>query len=392
MKLLVLKLGVSRAFSALVAFAGVAVIARTHPLDVVGEINASLALIQVAALCLGFGLNTAIVYFSKSDIAITRWLTMHACMLTVGLTIPAVALASMFSATYALLAACSGLVAILTHVAGFLQSNQDFDKQAVLIVMQPCAIPLANQMGLLVSNEVLWFFLAYATVNLALASAFLVLVVRPWLISEPRPGYPGKTFYAYGLAALGHNGVNAVWYSADVLLVRYGLSSDFLGIYSVAASVAKSSWLVVDSVGLIIFPRKIAGTLSRSQYGRVQMLCLVYGFGVIGAWIWLGDAFLELVFGRQYMGAFPMVLTLLAGSLAVGVYKLQSRLFAATGGWRILSMAQLCGLSTSLGAAAVLVGSNGGIGVALGQSLGFLVCAAGLCGLGYRSRFRLWER
>ena len=382
MKLLALKLAASRAMSALIGFAGIAFIARTHPLEVVGEINVLIAVVQVAALGLGLGLSTAIVYSSRADVSTARQLTVHACVRTLGLTIPAIAIGSMFSSSYALVALSAGLLAVLGHVAGFLQSNQEFDRQALLMVLQSCMLPAANQLALLVSHGAVYFLIAYAVVNLALALALVTLVVKPWRCFEYPFAYPEKAFYRYGLTALGHNGVNAVWYSADILLVRYGLAGDFLGIYSVAASVAKSSWIVVDSVGLIIFPRKIAGTLSDRQYRRVQGICVVYGLGVVTMWLWLGNAFLGLVFGPNYTEAFPIVLVLLVGSLAVGVYKLESRLIAATGKWGVLNIAQVLGLCLSIGAAAYFGHAQGGIGVAVGQGLGFLVSATVLYGIG----------
>lgn len=392
MKSQALVLAVSRVTSAAISFFGVAFVARTHPIEVVGEINALVALSQVASLAFGLGLSTSIIYFARYDFNESRRLLVAASVPTLALTLLCAGLSAAVSLQYGFVLLVSGVIALLANLAGLLQANQQFARQALLSVLQSAALPFANFVTLEVSAEVTTFFAAYAAADLILLCVGAVCLVK-WDSFSFRSGYwPDKQVFTYGAKALEHNGANALWYSADILLMKYAIGGEYLGIYSVGATIAKSSWLVVDSVGLIIFPRKISGMLSRGDYFRVQVACAIYGLTAAVLWALVGNGFLSIIFGSRYEGAFPIVLVLMLGSLAVGNYKLESRLFAAEGRWLVLSLAQASGLAVSVASMLILGLALGGTGIAIGQGLGFLVCCLVLYGAAIATGPDRWSR
>jgi len=367
---------------------GTMLLARTFPVSTTGSINSAIVIAQVMSLALTLGLNSSIIYFSRGKVRLLaaylgfNYLVTIICWAIVS-TIYVWLPIGETGGLPMLLQALS--LALLSHITAYLQSSERFVAAGAVLLLQSCALMIATAISkLLQLTESVEFLGMYCGVSLAILLgchvACSIFRVGVRAIDRKRKAYLG-----YGLNALTMNQASSIMYALDIVMMRSLGSSVALGIYTVSTSISRASWLIIDSLGAVIYSRVVNGTIGKEELKRLRWYSLLFVVFCFGGWLIMGKYILNATFGPRYADSYWLVLAMLAGSLLVVSFKFESRILAGLGRWRALNVAQVAAILSGLLLHLLLIPRFDLWGACIGSSISFAVCSAVMS---YMSRSR----
>ncbi len=241
------------------------------------------------------------------------------------------------------------------------------------------------------SNMVLWsgpFFTLIALLFLGLFHALspltggLAYVLGPlpsllWLLKNVWMTYAPRfsksmsvasDLFHYGLRSWGIDLLNALSGQADVVLIVRFLNAEAMGIYVVAASLARLLSIFQTSAVMILFPR-IAGRdrpeiLSvTGQALRVTTMCAALGAVAVGT---VGPALLSAIYGPEYgSGGTAVFRILLAEVVLAGATQILAQAFMASGRPGVVTIVQAIGVGVGISLMPMLILKFGVLGAGL---------------------------
>ncbi len=334
-------------------------VARTHSPTIAGEVISQLAIIQLVGLFFTCGLNVALVYYARGKNNRIANLFCVNCYSTVAIGTTASLISFfVFNTTDLALLTClsATLIALNSSLAAAYQSSERFARLAYLLLAQASLGLPANAISVsLMSGSTTDFVSIYASLMLG---TFLIVSFSEGLIGRARACPPSvdKGYFLYGLNAAISNGSATFMYTAEIIVMRSIGFGDFLGLYVVAASISKASWLVADSIGLTVFPRLVRNSILQTEFRQIQIAAMLFPMACLIAWYLIGEILIRLLFGDDYQPASQIVMVLLLGAVPVGYIKLQGRRLAAAGRWRTILITQLLtGFLISVGSAYAVI-------------------------------------
>lgn len=149
----------------------------------------------------------------------------------------------------------------------------------------------------------------------------------------------------------------------DQLLMALVVSSQELGLYAVAVSVAYLTASFISAVATALFPRVAQGdeeVIPRAS--RISVLLVVLGGFSLAA---VSPVAIPFVFGSDFKNAVPMAMVLLVGSVLVAVNQVLGSALAAAGHPDAVMRAQMYALAVSVPALLLVLPSSGGIGASV---------------------------
>lgn len=172
------------------------------------------------------------------------------------------------------------------------------------------------------------------------------------------------------LTALGQ----AVVIRGDRLILGAFAGAASVGVYGVAATFTELIWLVPSAVAQVAFRR--ASVSNGVRAGRkVRRLTMVLTFIVAGALALLSSRLIDLLLGKQYMGAVPLTYILLAAALPMASYQLDVAVLNGLGRLSASGRTTLVGSLTLVGGCLVTVPTWGPYGAAWSSFVAYSLMA-----------------
>ncbi|SDR88427.1 Membrane protein involved in the export of O-antigen and teichoic acid [Actinopolymorpha singaporensis] len=204
-----------------------------------------------------------------------------------------------------------------------------------------------------------------------LLSVFLVALARRGGRARLAPGERRATT-SYGRRLVLATLPQRIGPRLDQLLLGLLFAPAVLGVYSVATSIAAVVLMIGTSLDQVLFPRFSAGHFSRPDLANAVVAGMGAGLAVSLAMAAMARPMIELLYGRDFLGAAePLTILLLAAVVRVGANCLGAAL-KASGTLRAYAWAQIAGVLTLAGVFPLAVGL-GGVGAAIASLAGALV-------------------
>jgi O-antigen/teichoic acid export membrane protein len=169
------------------------------------------------------------------------------------------------------------------------------------------------------------------------------------LLPRLRPGAWRADIGAGLPAVLAHLG-QAMTVRFDRILLGVLASTTAVGVYSVAATLTETLWLVPGAIAQVAFHRVASGRTPVRRLRRIRLANL--GLAVLGGILLAlaAPVLVRLLFGQTFRDAVPATRVLLIAAVAIACYQVDITCVLASNGLRAASVV------TSTGFAAVLLG------------------------------------
>ncbi len=348
--------------------------------------------------CLGFSLNSAIIYYVarykfKNTKGAIKKLT-----LGVGIFLIAVSAATllvMFNATdffketpweyglcIVIYSGCSFLFNILTAV---LRGENKFKSYNMINLIQRILITVFSALTLIWPRAAL---LTGASIGISMAMIVLAyFCARRWngAPEEPAPEddiiVPAKPIFKYGLKAYASNLMTYInsYIGNYIIQGVYDLST--FGIYNTAFTIMRQVWILPEAVGVVITSRVASMKDNNDKVRITQLSCkIVMYITVVCAFliVWLANIFVPIIFPK-YVDSLTPLKFLIIGSIFVSFAKVLSNSISAYGRPELNILPTALGIVVNIIATISLIPLMSYNGVAVATSLSMMV--QGICSL-----------
>lgn len=348
--------------------------------------------------CLGFSLNSAIIYYVarykfKNTKGAIKKLT-----LGVGIFLIAVSAATllvMFHATdffketpweyglcIVIYSGCSFLFNILTAV---LRGENKFKSYNMINLIQRILITVFSALTLIWPSAAL---LTGASIGISMAMIVLAyFCARRWngAPEEPAPEddiiVPAKPIFKYGLKAYASNLMTYInsYIGNYIIQGVYDLST--FGIYNTAFTIMRQVWILPEAVGVVITSRVASMKDNNDKVRITQLSCkIVMYITVVCAFliVWLANIFVPIIFPK-YVDSLTPLKFLIIGSIFVSFAKVLSNSISAYGRPELNILPTALGIVVNIIATISLIPLMSYNGVAVATSLSMMV--QGICSL-----------
>lgn len=131
-------------------------------------------------------------------------------------------------------------------------------------------------------------------------------------------------------------------YKVDILILKLFTNYEQIGLYSVGAVLAEQGWLISDAFKEVLFSKNARNDDIKDIKMCIKLNVVITILMFIAIAL-LGKPLLFILFGTEFVGAYPVTIILFSGILGMVFFKMVYPLFIATGKQKI----SLCVLAVS---------------------------------------------
>lgn len=163
-------------------------------------------------------------------------------------------------------------------------------------------------------------------------------------------------------------------YNIDILLLNWLESGDIqVGIYGVAYTLSNILWVIPDAFKELIYNKS-----AKEDDYKFILKCIVANmficmFILLGFSI-LGKCFLNFVYGKEYVVAYNVTLTLFVGIIPMIAFKLIHPIYVNKGRSAIVAMLLVVSVIINIIASIILIPFYGAIGASIASVISYSVC------------------
>ncbi|CYX69677.1 TPA: polysaccharide biosynthesis C-terminal domain-containing protein [Streptococcus suis] len=163
-------------------------------------------------------------------------------------------------------------------------------------------------------------------------------------------------------------------YHADVLFLSVITKSNIeVGLYGTAVTLGNMLWIVPDAFKDILYNRATKKDNPDEIILAIVsnfIICIIIfiGFTLLGKW------FLNLMYGKEYVAAYSIVLMLFVGTLPMVLYKLIHPIYIVNGKTNIVVIALATAVISNFVGNLVLIPRLGGMGAAIASVISYSLC------------------
>lgn len=163
-------------------------------------------------------------------------------------------------------------------------------------------------------------------------------------------------------------------YSIDIFFLEHMGTAEDLGYYSFAANIISYVWMLPDAFKEVLFS-KSAKKLDRKNIGismqisLASIACCFVGFFIIG------KPFISLLYGKEFLPAYNIVLILILGAFSMSVFKLLGIVLVSQGKRTMHFTALAISVTINIIANTLTIPRWGMYGAALASVLSYTACA-----------------
>lgn len=228
------------------------------------------------------------------------------------------------------------------------------------------------------SDDVFRAYLALALFN----AAVLVLLAYGRLGIRPSArlldGGLLRTMLRYAALSWISNLAQFLNYRVDIWIVQYFTGSAALGIYSLAASLAMTLWMLPRSTSTVLMPAMASGQAGVGFPQAARLGRLVFGITLLGAvpLAVLAPSWLGLLYGEAFTASAVPFVVLLVGCVPFTVCVILASALAGVDRQEVNLSASLVGLVATIGLDVALIPRWGIVGAAAASAVSYLVTTA----------------
>ena len=205
------------------------------------------------------------------------------------------------------------------------------------------------------------------------------LRMRGYSLSLSWDSGTARTLLARGVPALGINAGQSLTFRFDRYLIGILMGAGPVGIYSVSATLSELFRTVPAAFGQAVFYRAATGGASLTSMRRARsrlLLAMIVPLGVLAV---IAPQIVELLFGSKFQGSVQPLRILLLGELAVMSFQIDSRLLSGWGKTVKAGLAGIIGVTIVAVLDFTLIPHFGLVGASVASVLAY-------CGLGASAR------
>ena len=393
----------TNAFGALLSLIGSLVILNRMEPAVKGLYNQVQTWGEGFFTCLGFSLNSAIIYYVarykiKNTRAAIKKLTVSIGFLLIGISAATLAVLSLagpwlpwqpfqntpwpYLVSIVIYSGCSFLFNILM---GVLRGENKFKSYNIINLIQKIASTAFSVMALVWPTAALQ---VGSSIGITVAlSVMAYFCARRWSgpSEEPAPAddfqISAKPMFQYGLKAYASNLMTYINSNVGNYVVQgwYGLG--IFGLYNTAFTIMRQVWILPEAVGLVINSRVAAMQNDQDKTRVTQLSCKIVMYATVVCVFliaWLAGILVPVIFPK-YVGALAPLQYLIGGSIFIAFSKVLSNSIAAYGRPELNILPTLLGIIVNILAMVWLVPGMRYNGIALATSLS--MTTQGICSL-----------
>jgi O-antigen/teichoic acid export membrane protein len=293
-----------------------------------------LAYLNILGLILTFGLNASHIYHYQLGLDLFRRIALVYSMAALAL----IGAALLFNSFYSYVVGGALAVSAVSMVNADAQARNAHGMYALQVIGQSVLL-LAAVGASLYFYDLRAGVSVLAAYALAQTAFFLIVLLANARVKRRYPsGKFSISYLIYGARSFALNLMGQLLYTGDIFIIAYLLPKEDVAIYSVASLIAKGLWLVMDAVGLVLFPSLVKLEPEDRVKKVLEAIKLSALICLLPALIFfvLGERLLVLFFGSAYADSLMSAHLLIAASFPLIIYKLGSRLAAATQHWRFV--------------------------------------------------------
>lgn len=163
-------------------------------------------------------------------------------------------------------------------------------------------------------------------------------------------------------------------YHADVLFLKY-LTGDNIavGLYGTAVTLGNMLWIIPDAFKEILYNR--AAKKDNPSEVIVAIICnIILCIAVIIGFIFLGQWFLKIMYGQDFIGAYSLALMLFMGTIPMVFYKLVHPIYIANGKTRTVVLLLLIAVISNCIGNFILIPEYKAMGAAIASVVSYAIC------------------
>lgn len=163
-------------------------------------------------------------------------------------------------------------------------------------------------------------------------------------------------------------------YHADILFLGYLVDDTVeIGLYGTAVTLGNMLWIIPDAFKDVLFNR--AAKKDNPQEILLAILCnFLLCVVVLFGFIILGRAFLRIMYGQEYVAAYPLVLLLFVGTLPMILYKLIHPIYIANGNTKVVVTLLGVAVAINIIGNIALIPQFKGVGAAVSSVISYSIC------------------
>lgn len=213
---------------------------------------------------------------------------------------------------------------------------------------------------LLVVKEIVYFLVAIRIVGIP------ILKIRP-TIKNLVP------YIRFGIIPMMTIILMEINYRVDVLMLEGKVSSAEIGVYSLGVQLAERLWLIPDALKDILLSKLTKGKAA-DEVAKITRISLAAMIVCVFFAVVLGRPFLVILFGKEYSGAYEIMLVILASVISMVFYKMVYAYNVANGNRGVNLI--ILGLAATLNVVMnfVLIPQMGNMGAAVASLVSYSVC------------------
>lgn len=303
----------------------------------------------VAAIVVGLGVNHAFIFQYRRGQLSTTFAQASGLLLMQGVC-------------FALIAGTCALVlrdptaAYVTVLTATLALYQQFESMmAAYDVRLKIRVNIFYAATRLVAHVVMWLLSAANLIwPVVISVAVALLAVGLYLSAAPAwPRWPNlisvRKFIGFGWLPMLTTLLVVLNYSVDVILLKILGNPTDLGLYAVAAGIITYLWVLPDAVKEVLVSRVVRTNDIRSALKPLKA-SLLAGVGSVAGVVMVGYPAIALLFGKEFTGAYILVVILSIGVLPMIYYKVLGVVVLAEGrrGFYFASLALAVALNVVL--------------------------------------------
>ena len=163
-------------------------------------------------------------------------------------------------------------------------------------------------------------------------------------------------------------------YHADVLFLS-GITKDnyTVGLYGTAVTLGNMLWIIPDAFKDILYNRAAKKDNPEEVIAAIVTNMLIC-FVILVGFLFIGKSFLRVMYGQDFVAAYPLVLLLFVGTFPMVLYKLIHPIYIANGKTGTVVLLLSIAVFVNMIGNILLIPLYSGVGAAIASIFSYMIC------------------
>lgn len=162
-------------------------------------------------------------------------------------------------------------------------------------------------------------------------------------------------------------------YNIDVLILKYLSNNYEVGLYGVAVTLANMVWIIPDAFKEVILNKSAKNDCVREVVVSIYINFFICIFIIVGFAL-LGKSFIRIIYGREYVESFCIILLLFIGTIPMIIYKLIHPIYLSNGKQYLVMNILLISAIINIVFNFLIIPNWGAVGAAIASVFSYAIC------------------